>query len=376
MRERIINLHIMYSPIFLAAAAFLLPIKLSLTYFALVPVLLLWMGAFFARRGEVKFSPGLPEAYFLCGSIFMLLAPFGDNPFRSLNEMPTIFFYGILLFAAREIVSNTGAGHVLRPLAFGSCIASIGTILNGLFPKVIPRLFLGQISESGQLAIILPLFIGIFLLNGGAAYLKNKFLIYGTIPLGLIALIINLKRGPWAGVLIVCLLMGLGARKFKHCLVAVVIVAATFLFIPGVSSRILASEHDFFGPGGRKEMWDIAAMIAQRNPLGVGFDNSKILRHYTDRIPVELSHFHSNAINLLVEVGWLGAFSLAWFLLLIVKTSLSNKKLYPYGAAIVSSQIAGIVEYNFGDSKVYLLSLLVVGVLAGLATETKLTQKD
>jgi len=371
VRERVIALNERYAPVLLAGTAFLLPLKLAFTYVTLIPLLLLWIASWIARKGKIEFEPGLPEAFFVCASVFLLLAPFGVDPTRSLFEMPTLFLYGTLLFVTREVVSREGPEKFLKSLAFGICIASIGTILNALFPSSIPRPFLGQISESGQLAIVLPLFIGIALLDNWKSILTNRFLIFGTIPLALISLVCNLKRGPWAGVAITFLLLGIASRKFRVIAIAAAIVSSLILFVPDVSSRLSASEQDFFGPGGRKEMWDIAAVITQRTPLGVGFDNSRILRHYTDRIPVRLTHFHSNFINLLVESGWLGLFSFAWFFLLLLKTAIKDPRWYPYGAAIISSQIAGIVEYNFGDTKVFLMSLLVVGILAGLKSNTR-----
>jgi hypothetical protein len=40
--------------------------------------------------------------------------------------------------------------------------------------------------------------------------------------------------------------------------------------------------------------------------------------------------------------------------------------------ALLSSQIAGLVEYNFGDSKVFLLTLFVLGIGAGELSKKEL----
>jgi len=208
-------------------------------------------------------------------------------------------------------------------------------------------------------------------MSRGAVYLMRQqiALILIALPFMVSALLVNLKRGPWCGVLVgVSCLATLYARR----LVLLVIFLAVTLVIclEPIRDRLLASYDHFTIEGGRSTIWKIGVELTSEYPLGIGYHNSGILREFAPKIPPELKHFHSNFLNIAAEMGWLGALVFIWFLYEVVKLSflgVKGDKLAPLyaaiGSGIVSWQVAGLVEYNFGDSEVTILVWILIGLL-------------
>jgi O-antigen ligase len=138
-----------------------------------------------------------------------------------------------------------------------------------------------------------------------------------------------------------------------------------------VQQRLLDSYEHFTIAGGRSTIWRIGAELASEYPLGIGYHNSGILRQFAPEIPSELKHFHNNLINIAAETGWLGMAVFVWFIVSIVTLCFKDRSAPLYvaiGCAIVSWQVAGLVEYNFGDSEI----TLVVWALLGLVLQREL----
>ncbi|MCB0310240.1 MAG: O-antigen ligase family protein [Bdellovibrionales bacterium] len=189
-------------------------------------------------------------------------------------------------------------------------------------------------------------------------------------PLLLAALVANLKRGPWLGLSIGCLILFLSFRR-RYVLPVLAVALSMILLINPIRDRIAASLDHFFISGGRALIWDIGIELMENYPLGVGYENSPILRDYSDSIPRSLTHFHNNFINVLVETGWIAFFIFIWWLVALIRMAFSSKPILKYriinvtiGCALISWQMAGLVEYNFGDSEVFLLSFILIGCLA------------
>lgn len=123
-------------------------------------------------------------------------------------------------------------------------------------------------------------------------------------------------------------------------------------------------------------MWQIGIELASKFPMGIGFQNSPFLKKYDPTIPSMHSHFHNNALNVLVETGWLGLFILAGWVAGLLVASRNINLSFPNSlllntviAAIGSWQLAGIVEYNFGDSEVLQVAFVILGALATLTSK-------
>lgn len=409
-----------------AMVAFLAPLKLSFTYVILVPLIFIWL--FEQKKGSrkrpaiKKISPIVaPLGFFLL--TVLLSAITGLSLAHSMPSLLSLLFFAItpLVFLAYSNVDT-----VLLALLAGQSLAALHSTLEAIFPGTLPRMFLGEVTESGQLAVTLMALIGFVcrLTNGvdiprrstrsisaaaiiisvslialsfrnalgfstsesmwalcmlaagsvfGALHLRSQdrkaqllvAIAIIQIPLMICALIVNLKRGPWLGVLVgASLFCALFGRRFIVVIMFCAAIAAWF--IPPIHERIADSYNHFTISGGRSTIWRIGAELSGEYPLGIGYHNSGILREFAPEIPPELKHFHNNLLNITAENGWLAGFIFIWLLVSVSRVSFRNPRdplAVAIGCAVISWQIAGMVEYNFGDSEVMIIIWMLLGIL-------------
>jgi len=412
------------------AAAFFLPIRLIFAYWAIAPLSILWIlkkGPKLSTPQDKKAQ--IPEAFLLLIGVFSIISALGRDPLNSLRSCLTLFLFAALLFAVREVASKNNALKLVFWLIAGQSLAAVNTFITAFYPSY-PRMLIGQVSESGQLGITLLLAIGlcatsirtqanlqkniirftpfVFLLTillsvlaflsfseldsfwalscvalavgiiavvltkawkeyGKRALSSIYVLFFLAIPFLCTALLSNLKRGPWAGVLIGAIIF---AFKYARKWVFGIIFTAIILLVSfqPIRTRLIESPKHFFMSGGRSEIWKIGSELVFNYPLGVGLKNSKYLREYSLSIPPGMTHFHNNLLNITAETGWIGLSVFLWWLALVLSHAFRTEEnpilARSIGCAIVSWQVAGLVEYNFGDSEVLLVALVAIGVLS------------
>ncbi|MCB9030696.1 MAG: O-antigen ligase family protein [Deltaproteobacteria bacterium] len=420
--------------------AFILPLKLSIAYGIFVPLILIWL---YSIRGRViseirKFPSALITPLIFWIGVCFLSGFFGVDPLNSFSKnLRSLFgFSSIVVFYG--IAQRIGFLRILTALLSGQALASIHSVISPALPEQFQRIFLGEVTESGQLALNViiafgvltyvfyknetrqsnkPILLGvlnlvlfvsfsflaknnsdsfvIFLILSLVSFLvsiflslrsyqrTNSLLVFFTtlvVPLLCSALLVNLKRGPWFGVTCACIL--LLSRYHKRWVIPILLVFVTlFSAVTPIRSRIMDSYKHFVIAGGRSEMWQIGVELSAKFPIGIGIDNSELMRSFDKRIPPEHRHFHNNFINILVETGWAGLILYLCWIFAIFKAGLRNREqfpesfmLYSFAAAILSWQIAGIFEYNFGDSEVILLVFILIGSMASLLKTEKVAQ--
>lgn len=422
-----------YGGLLLLLACALLPLKLSLAYAVLLPLILIFISSqhhrLLALLSQCRLT-AIPFIFFILSALVCGL--FGFRPIGSSFEVLRLAFMATLTLCTFDILQSgkTNIRTCFLVLISAQTIAATYSIFEAAAAGQLPHLFIGAVSESGQLALVLPLAMGLTL--GSLNLPKDKFpilisfvllaaaLLFGfrsqtlthpslanlalipliatlvlaiakiirsterqshlaiimiALPLLSAALILNLKRGPWLGVAAALLVL---LWIFQRRLIAPVVTigACIFLCFPPVQSRLAASEEHFFIAGGRSAIWQIGADLASRYPLGIGFENSGVLRKFSDEVPAELKHFHNNALNILVETGLLGLLCFIWWIVSLLRLSFSapaHSRLISsaVGASILAWQTAGIVEYNFGDSEVLLIAFLAWGFLSATGSSHK-----
>jgi len=411
------------------AIAFVIPLKLSYIYIGLIPTLVIWL---FACPDRVKSAlyrsrtVVLPLVIFLSVALYSSL--FGIDPLNSLSKGSRMLLYAFSIPFFLDAASKKPILPLLC-LLLSSSLTALYAVLQSSFPEEAGRIFHGQVSHSGQLALTILVLVGfmavvaklakeephpskwlgsicigvgLLLVGFGESFSVSQsarhliaialtillvwqtvklfrsanptaalqnWLILVCLPLLLSALLVNLKRGPWLGVLLGLSLYFL-IKKPVRIIPVLLIAAGVSFFIEPINERIMDSPEHFTISGGRSTIWQIGSDLAIRYPLGVGFANSRFLRDFSVEIPPELQHFHNNMLNILVETGWLGLFLYLWWVFAIVvwhfrarKSPLFGPLLLSGSCAFLSWQIAGIVEYNFGDSEVYLLAVAVAGMM-------------
>jgi hypothetical protein len=431
-------------------SAFLIPIKLSLTYIALIPTLLFWLYAVGPRTilrkitsheaSDFRNATLIPLGFFLITVI--VHSGLGVSPLHSIRPFFSLLFFSLAL----PFFFTQGVGEkAIRALLLGQTIAAFHSCIDAAYPELftslrIRNLFIGKVTESGQLSLSCLVACGyiwssyrsrtlhapstpahwmvgsIALLCATAAWTIFSFrnelslpffasLLCGLIclasiltlfpisriftgalekhglialmvqlPLLAAALIVNLKRGPLLGVFVgATVFFLLTSRKIARLIVG--LGALLLLTITPLRERIAASLDHFFIAGGRSTIWRIGSELAAKFPTGLGFHNSETLRQYAPEIPPELKHFHSNPLNILAENGWLALTIFIWFVASTITLCFKDRTDYfkvGVGCALLSWQVAGLVEYNFGDSEVLLLVWAILGCTFTLTAENAL----
>lgn len=367
----------LWAPRLAVATAFLIPIKLSLTYITLIPFILLWLyeerkNLLSAERSPMRNDSAL---IFFILSLF-ISSLFGLRPLHSLENLGRLSFYLCGAFAYATLFRQGQLKPILQALILGQSLAALYTVLHLLLPSLPQNLFVGVISESGQLALSVLICTGIIFHQRLQPESGSRRPWWPNICLVLLllALIINLKRGPWLGVCVgSAVFFFMYSRRILLPLFLSVLLLA--LVIEPVRNRLAHSYDHFVISGGRSSIWEVGAELAAKYPLGIGYENSPFLRKYSQEIPAELTHFHNNLLNIAVETGWAGLFLYLWWMLILFRRSFCSRVSDPgdrlllraFGCALLSWQCAGLVEYNFGDSEVLFVALLAIGGISALS---------
>ncbi len=410
---------------------FTLGFKLSIAYLFFFPGLICWLLQARSHKDLASYEQLRLHAPLLAfATIALTSAPFGVNPQKSISSvlMFSIFSLTPILVARRW--RDLGTIPCFAPILYGQSLAALNALCAAATDKRIPRFLLGEVTQAGQFSTAIILCYGIVtlgspnspnrgqlrnawpaaaIIGGGlpAVFLQGfpivravclticlfvcavesirlvrdrtagqvlQFAKAVSLPLLMTTLISSLKRGPIIGAIV-----GIGALSLKRSrtffLLALTIPTLVILAIPAIHDRFAVALDHFFISGGRNTIWQIGWELSCRFPLGIGFKNSSILRDFSSEVPLELTHFHNNALNLLVETGWIGLSLYAYWIVTLLRSS--AKKGITYSAIntaiVLGWQTAGLVEYNIGDKEVLLLIYATLAVVYGSSLSTSQT---
>jgi hypothetical protein len=196
-----------------------------------------------------------------------------------------------------------------------------------------------------------------------------------------IALFINLKRGPWLGVFLPLIIIGIFLSR-KLLITTILLSGMMFLMLNPAYERIVNSSEHFTISGGRKQMWDVGMDLVGHYPLGLGIGNAFFIQEVDPSLPHIHRHLHNNFLNIAVETGVIGLTVFIWWMFAIIymgfkiwKNNYNNQHpckqkiavtAFIISCSILGWQIAGLVEYNFGDSEIRLIAYSLIGILLAL----------
>lgn len=203
---------------------------------------------------------------------------------------------------------------------------------------------------------------------------KEKFLWLFLFLLSIFSLVLTLTRSAWMGIILGILFIIILYRPKLLILFLIFGVLIAFLSSESVKKRFIST----FDPKDetvkeRIYMAKAGLKIISKYPIfGTGLDTAKIA--YKKFKPPEavrdVPHLHNNIIQIGTE---LGIPALAVWLLFITISLLDNYKVWKYSregftkfsglagaGVIISLFIAGLFEFNFGDSEVKMLFLYLI----------------
>lgn len=319
-----------------------------------------------SRRPPAPRTPlDLPMACFFGASL--LGAFLGLDLAHSLWGLRTYLQIVIVYLVYAYATDVERAFLLVRCFLAGSAITASYTLLGALAPTVFTRLFLGQMTQSGQLLFAIGFAAPLVLRHASSERLARPALL-----LYVLALIVNLKRGAWLGATatIVTTALFTSRRLLLATAAAILVVVAA---ASPVRERIANSTRDLFLPGNRYDIWVAAIDVVHRFPMGVGRKNGAILRDYAN-IPQHHKHAHNNLLQITMESGYLGLATFLWWMGRFARLAWQSLRritpeeahIEPLAVAVLASfvgfHVAGLVEYNFGDSEVLEVFFVMMGL--------------
>ncbi|MCX6583437.1 MAG: O-antigen ligase family protein [Candidatus Aminicenantes bacterium] len=317
--------------------------------------------------------PELPGyyKYFLLYLLFSLVSTaFAIDKLKSLNDNKDFFIYLLIPFFL--LVLNTRKR--LENSLFIVLMAAVVSSLLGIITVLIEGISLDHrlrgltshwMTYSGLLMI--P-FIFFFVYLFYEKRKKIKLLIAAALVPILAAILLSLTRSAWVGIFIA---LGAFIVYYKPKILYAAVPAAIILafILPGsVTSRIV-SIFDIHNETNKDRLYmvEVAVKIFKEYPLtGVGADNVGEIydRYKPPEAALSNPHLHNNFLQELAERGIFALLSLVAafvfiFILLVkkIKSSGDFEKAVAVGVffTLIGFLIAGLFEYNFGDSELKFL---------------------
>ncbi len=210
-------------------------------------------------------------------------------------------------------------------------------------------------------------------------------LIWPAAALLFAALMLNLKRGPWLAVFVELVIVGvvLSRRLLTY---GVLFFCGLLVCLAPARARLASFEEHFSISGGRKYMWELGSELAQRFPLGLGPNNAAFMRQLDPTLPELHRHMHNNLLNVAVETGWIGLAIYIWWMWVAISIGYSawrktrgsrDRMVRQFGlvalclsTALLGWQIAGTVEYNFGDGEIRTIAYFYLGLILAISRFT------
>jgi O-antigen ligase len=203
------------------------------------------------------------------------------------------------------------------------------------------------------------------------------------IPLGIVgaALVLSFTRSVWlgaiAGFVVVALIVPRKVLIGVALPIALVAVAASGLIYHRFSMSF--QQQKFAPDSGRVDLFFGGARMIKDHPLfGVGPEriHTEFPRyHRRNDLPNYYGHLENNVVQLAAERGLLCLAAFLWFIFELYASLIGMLKIASEEtrwavlsalSALTGFMVAGLFEYNFGDSEVLLLLLFIVSLPFGI----------
>lgn len=358
------------------------PFSISLSQIFVFTGIVLWLLSVWKEPHSAPPRFCLWKPFALFAALTLVSALFSDDMARSLKDAKQLFQILIFYFAVNIVTDEREALWLVKALLAAAVLASIFTLGFAVMRPI------GLANRmSGFFSIYMTL--GGYLVIAGA--LVFSYLIHtekkaasglaGVASVVIIAALMStFSRNAWIGFGAAVICTVVVARSVKGMLfVAVLAILVVVLSPPSVRSRILSI-------GNAKDpttlervyMWQSGLnMVRDRPVLGTGLDMIK--RTYTPyanpkAMKQRTGHLHNNLLHIAAERGvpalavwvWIMA---AFFMAAAKRMNRSLDATYESRylpaagmAALAGFLVAGLFEYNFGDSEVVMLAYFAMAL--------------
>jgi len=230
---------------------------------------------------------------------------------------------------------------------------------------------------GNYILLVLPVVFGLsFYSNtrGEKRWLQLSSLIILT------AIIFSYTRGVWLGLIGGLIFMAiLRSKKLLFALVTGIIIGSMFLaFLPSskFTQRVVRTFKSDRPVGDRIFFWKGSLRIIRDYPItGLGWEGFRLVypRYKPAKGRQLVCHAHNNFIDMAIDSGLLGLGIFLWLLVTIYKVGFHIFKELEDGyfkgitwgflGSFTAFLIAGLTQYNFGDSEVVMLFYFLLGMV-------------
>lgn len=346
-------------------------------------------GLIAACRGQVH----LKRPEILLAALFALILVLSTftsvRPGNSLSKLNRLLLFPILIAVPCACRIPDPRTQLLKLFK----AAVLGVVLLALYDLVriplevragTPLFHTGNMTAPQVYMIVLFLLLGLRAESGrpGRATLLLLIVLIAA------GILLHNKRGVWLATLITLPVWTLWSRQWKTLLGMVLICTLAFS-LPFVRER-LHNVRDNLSPrhGGRYTLWEaVAPRLISQYPFGMGFNasehedfraiidqvNADLPRNARYHLEDRLRHLHNNLLQIRLELGLHGV--IVWSLWMLYALWLAfrpaPRELRLLRGAIACALLAlllnGIVEYNFGNSEIFMNYLMLFGMLHAVA---------
>ena len=357
--------------------AFLFLVNLSIAgcyvIFTLLLLQLIVSSVIHFKNRKAKPWPGLPGfyPYFLLFILFSFVSTlFAVDRMNSLRDNKEFFVFLLVPLFLLVLNSRKRLDYSLFTVLSSAVVSSLYGILMVLregfsLDHRLKGLTSHWMTYSGLLMMV---FIFFFVYLFYEKRIKYKIALAVVLAIILAPILLSLTRSMWVGI-VVSLAIFIVYYKPRVLYVAVPALVILVLVLPGSVKNRVYSIFDMQNDTNKDRLYmiKVGAAIFKDYPLtGVGPDNVKKVYDFYKPAGAEHSnpHLHNNFLHILAERGLLAALSLlaafiAVIILLIkkIKTSAALERTIAVGVLFVTIGflIAGMFEYNFGDSEIKFL---------------------
>jgi O-antigen ligase len=355
----------------LVAMAGALQFSIALAQILLTIALICWVALIIVRRERFE-APGFFWPLVAYGAMTLVSAAFSPDPRTSLIDCKqlTLFLIVPLTFG----LATGERGHTLTTVVLSCAAASaaFGIIQYGILHYdqlgQRPQGTLGHyMTYSGLLMIVIALALSRLLFGK-----RDRTWAALVLPALGVAVALTFSRNTAVGV---CVAAGLlfSLKDFRLFALLPIVAAIFIAAAPGQIAKRYASMFNLSDPTVRDRVAMLhigERMIAARPLTGVGPNMvERLYPQYRgpDAVKPVNPHLHNNPLQIAAERGLPALALWLWFLVALVRElwkRFSDGRQRELGAAalatIAALLAAGFFEYNFGDSEVLMLFLLIV----------------
>ncbi|MBI2819823.1 MAG: O-antigen ligase family protein [Acidobacteria bacterium] len=323
----------------------------------------------------------------------LLAVAFSDAPVSGLPQIRKLFIFFVLLLVVNGFQNQSQIWRTVEGVLVGGIVAALyglGQFVAdylalqrqgvGFYENYVVHQITGFMSHwmtyAGQLMIVFLLLLAILLFATDCAGKRLRWL--GMVLLSL-ALMGAFTRGIWLGTLAGTTFLVTRYRRWMITLIPVAIVLIYLLSPSWLQRRdesIFQPQQDSSSMARLVMLQTGLEMIRAHPVFGLGPERVGVLfRHYTPADitlpPAWYGHLHNSFLQLAAERGIPCVFFLIWFFYEVICDNVRQARNGPsrqraLGSAAIAATIgilvAGLFEYNLGDSEVLMLYLFAISV--------------